>query len=208
MTTGAVEVKIDGVVKKTFWIDEVWFLINEGSTDIDVISGSSSFSLSTASYDSVSFSVNSQDSQAKSIAFNNDWTKMYILWLSTDSVYQYTLSTGFNMSTASYDSVSFSVSSQDVLPLSLAFNTDWTKMYILWQGNDTVYQYTLSTGFNLSTASYDSISFSISSQDSTPTSLAFNNNGTKMYIVWDLNNSVFQYTTGEAFAGEAFTTII
>jgi hypothetical protein len=83
------------------------------------------FDLSTASYDSVSFSVSSQEPSPISIAFNNDWTKMYILWQSNDRVFQYTLSTGFNMSTASYDSVIFSVNSQEPIPFWLAFNNDW-----------------------------------------------------------------------------------
>jgi hypothetical protein len=156
---------------------------------------STGFDLSTASYDSVSFSVGSQDTSPFTIAFNNDGTKMYMVGGNLDTVYQYTLSTGFDLSTASYDGVSFSVGSQDTGPVDIAFNTDGTKMYVLGLTNDTVYQYTLSTGFDLSTASYDSVSFSVTSQETVPRSVVFNTDGTKMYIVGSDNDTVYQYST-------------
>ena len=160
---------------------------------------STGFDVSTASYDSVSFSVSSQDSQVNGLAFNNDGTKMYIVGHASDTVYQYTLSTGFDLSTASYASVSLSVASQDNRPVAVAFNTDGTKMYLTGYINDKVYQYTLSTGFDLSTASYSNVSFSIASQDVTPTGLAFNTDGTKMFVVGFEAKSVFQYKLYTAF---------
>ena len=102
------------------------------------------FELASASYDSVNFSVNSQDITPVGLAFNTDGTKMYMLGLDTATVYQYTLSTGFDLSTASYDSVSFSVASQDINPHDVAFNTDGTKMYMLGTNSDTVFQYSSS----------------------------------------------------------------
>ena len=99
--------------------------------------------VSTASYDSVSFSVQSQDIEAQKVVFSADGTKMYMLGFDTDSVYQYTLSTAWDLSTASYDSDSFSVSSQDSQPKSVAFKPDGTKMYVVGTINDSVYQYSL-----------------------------------------------------------------
>jgi len=157
------------------------------------------FDLSDASYDSVSFSVSGQESAPTSIAFNADGTKMFIIGTTSDSVFQYTLSTGFNVSTASYDSVSFSVSGQYIGPTSIAFNADGTKMFIIGTTYDSVFQYTLSTGFNVSTASYDSVSFSVSGQEATPTSIAFNADGSKMFIIGKSSDSVFQYTLSTGF---------
>ena len=160
---------------------------------------STAFDLSTASYDSVSFSVASQDTQIFGMAFSNDGTKMYIVGIANDSVYQYSLSTAFNLSTASYDSVSFSVASQDSAPLGIAFNSNGTKMYMLGNSNGSVYQYTLSTEFDLSTASYDSVSFSVFSQETNPQDITFNNDGTKMYIAGRANDIVHQYSLSTAF---------
>ena len=160
---------------------------------------STAFDVSTASYASVSFSVASQDTFPSGLTFNNDGTKMYISGDSSNSVHQYTLSTAYDLSTASYDSVSFSVNSQEPNVNGLTFNNDGTKMYIVGSDFDTVHQYTFSTAFDLSTASYDSVSFSVASQDTQPSDVAFNNDGTKMYIVGATNDTVYQYSTGEAF---------
>ena len=154
------------------------------------------YDVTTASYDNVSFSVSSQESSVNSMAFNSDGTKAYILGNGNDTVYQYSLSTGFDLSTASYDSVSFSVASQENNARAMAFNTDGTKMYICGLTNDTVYQYSLSTGFNVSTASYDSVSFSVASQESTPFGMNFSADGTKMYIIGADNDRIHQYSTG------------
>ena len=99
--------------------------------------------VSTASYDSVSFSVQSQDSIPRGVEFSADGTKMYIMGGASKSIYQYTLSTAWAVNTASYDSVSFIVSSQDSAPRNVMFNSDGTKMYILGYQNETVYQYSL-----------------------------------------------------------------
>jgi len=157
------------------------------------------FNVAGASFDSVSFSVASQDTNPNGITFNNNGTKMYIVGTTGDSVYQYTLSTAFDLSTASYDSVSFSVASQDLTPNGVAFNNDGTKMYIAGDGNNQIYQYSLSTAFDLSTASYDSVSLDISSQDSAPTGVVFNSDGTKMYIAGGSNDNIYQYSLSTGF---------
>ena len=161
---------------------------------------STTFDLSSASYASKSFSVASQDSGPSGVAFNTDGTSMFISGTGNDTVYQYTLSTGFDVSTASYASKSFSVASQDSAPVDLAFNTNGTSMFIVGFTNDTVYQYTLSTGFDVSTASYASKSFSVSSQDTVPTAIAFNTDGSSMLIVGDTNDTVFQYTLAPEYS--------
>ena len=157
---------------------------------------STAFDLSTTSYDSVSFNASSQTTNPSGITFNSDGTKMYLG--GPPNFYQYSLSTAFDLSTASYDSVSFSVSSQESQPTTLAFSNDGTKMFIVGTGSDTTYQYSLSTAFDLSTASYDSVSFSVASQDTAPSSLAFNTDGSKMYIVGNVNDTIYQYSTGSA----------
>ena len=48
--------------------------------------------------------------------------------------------------------------------------------------DDKILEYTLSTGFDVSTASYVD-SLDISSRNTQPTGLAFNNDGTKMFVV-------------------------
>ena len=175
------------------------YMIGTATDSVYQYSLSTAFDLSTASYDSVSFSVTSQESIPLGLTFNTDGTRMYIAGFMNDTVYQYNLTTGFDLSTAYYSNISFSVASQETAPLGLTFNADGTKMYLVGNTNDTVYQYSLSTGFNLSTASYDSVSFSAASQDTTPTAIVFNADGTKMYIIGQQFDTVYQYTLSTGF---------
>ncbi len=143
------------------------------------------------------FSVLSQDSGPDSLAFSTDGTKMFVLGATGDDVNEYTLSTGFDVSTASFVD-SFSVSSQDTNPRGLAFNTDGTKMFVTGNNGDDVNEYTLSTGFDVSTASFVD-SFSISSQDTMPAGLAFNTDGTKMFVSMQGGDDVHEYTLSTGF---------
>ena len=118
---------------------------------------------------------------------------MYIVGTNNKTVYQYTLSTAWDVSTASYASKSVNVSAQDSGPTSVAFSSDGTKMYVAGTSNDMVYQYTLSTAWDVSTASYASNSVSFSAEETQPSSLAFNYDGTKMYVLGSANDAVYQY---------------
>ena len=175
---------------------KMFILGYDNSGQVSQYSLSTGFDVSTASYDSVNFSVSSQTTQPLGMTFNNDGTKMYVSG-SSDIIYQYSLSTGFDMSTASYDSVSFSVTTEETNPNGIVFNTDGTKLFVVGSTGDDVGQYTLSTAFDISTASFDSISFSVASQDTSPQGIAFNNNGSKMYIIGTGSDAVYQYTTEE-----------
>ncbi len=157
------------------------------------------FSIRQAIYSGLSFDLSSEDTSTQSAQFNADGTAMFILGSGTDAVYQYTLTTGFDVSTASYDAVSFSVSSEASLPKSFAFNPAGTKMFVLDGSTNDIFQYTLGTGFDMSTASYDTVSFSVTSEDTAPGGIAFNPAGTKMFIVGNVAADVFQYTLSSGF---------
>jgi len=123
---------------------------------------------------------------AKNPAFN--------LTVNSDAILS--ISTGeFDLSSSSYKIISFDVSGQDNSPTGLVFNNDGSKMYVTGFASDSVHQYTLSTPFDLSTTSYDSISFGVSGETGTPQGLAFNNDGTKMYVTGTASDSVYQYTS-------------
>jgi DNA-binding beta-propeller fold protein YncE len=119
---------------------------------------------------------------------------MYIMDNGGDCVYQYTLSTAWNVSTAVYASLSISFSAQSNYSWGVAFSSDGTKMYIVDNHFRVVFQYTLSTAWNVSTASYASLSVSVSAQSYSPTGVAFSSDGTKMYIMDNGSQTVYQYT--------------
>ena len=156
------------------------FVVDNGSDGIREYTLSTAFDISTASYDSI-FSVHLQDTKPQSVAFNSDGTKMFVLGGSgTDRVYEYTLSTGFDVSTASYVD-SFSVASQETYPRNLEFNSDGTKTFIVGKDTDAILEYDLSTGFDVSTASYKG-NASVNTNASDPNGITFNHDGTKVFI--------------------------
>jgi len=159
-------------------------------------------SLTTASYTSKSFSLESQGSGDihYGMTFNSDGTKAYFTGYGAASIFQYSLSTAWDISTTSYDNVTLSTSGQTSSGQSgLVFSPDGTKLYMVSYSTDTVYQYTLTTPFDLSTGSYANKSLSVSSQDSNPQDMYIKSDGTKLYVLGDTNNSVFQYSMSTPF---------
>ena len=133
-----------------------------------------------------SFDVSDEEIRPRGITFNNDGSKMYITGTTGDDVNEYNLSTNFDISTASFvDSYSFMTPTQESNlennPMSVKFNNDGTKMFIVGTGSQNVNEYILSTAYDVSTASHET-SFSVSSQETRPYGLDFNNDGTKMFI--------------------------
>tara|TARA_R110000851_G_scaffold32845_4_gene87841 strand:- start:3256 stop:4950 length:1695 start_codon:yes stop_codon:yes gene_type:complete len=170
------------------------YIIGSSPDTIHQYTLSTAWDLSTYSYDNVSLLVTSQGSDPRGLFFKPDGTKMYMAdgWL--DRIFQYTLSTAWNLATASYDNVSFSVGSEGN-PQSVFFKPDGTEMFILEDTSDTVRQYNLSTAWNLATASYASVSFSVTSQDANPRGMFFNGDGQKMYMIGNTNKTVYEYLT-------------
>ena len=107
-----------------------------------------------------SFSVAAQESLSTDVTFNNDGTKMFVTGNSGDDVNEYTLSTGFDVSTASFVD-SFSVAAQETSPTGIAFNNDGTKMFVTGFSGDDVNEYTLSVGFDLNTNVLPTLSSSV-----------------------------------------------
>jgi VCBS repeat-containing protein len=174
--------------------------VNEDAT-LTVSDGDDTSTVAGASYvDSISTHSlgNASATQPQDVKFNNDGTKMFVVDDGSNAIREYHLSTGYDISTASYDSI-LQINSQDTSPRAIAFNNDGTKMFVVgWMGQD-INEYHLTTGFDISTASYDS-NFSISSQENGPNGLAFNSDGTKMFVSGDgTGDAVNEYTLSTGF---------
>jgi len=172
------------------------FVVGFTGLDINEYTLATPFDVSTASFVD-SFSVAAQDPDPRGLAFSSDGTKMFVVGNSGDAVFEYTLATPFDVSTASFV-VSFSVAAQDPSPRGLAFSSDGTKMFVLGSSGDDVNEYTLSTAFDVSTASFV-VSFSVAAQETSPQGLAFSSDGTKMFVVGITGDDVDEYTLINAF---------
>mgnify|MGYP003128676318 CR=1 FL=1 len=177
-----------------------FYLLTNDNDIIYQYAMSTAWDISTASYESKNFNVQSQEGTPQGMAINADGSSFYICGQSR-VVYQYNLTTDYDISTASYASKSFSLTTQmsSGSAWSLDFDSTGTKMYAIHSNSGTVYQYTLSSAFDVSTASYASKSFDTSSQTSDPTSIAITSDGTSLYVVSSGSDQVFKYTLSTAF---------
>jgi sugar lactone lactonase YvrE len=174
---------------------ELYVLNDAGEQRIHRWNLSTAYDISTAVYDSIVLDVTSQDAIPQGLEFNNNGTKLYVVGKTNERVYQYTLSTAYDISTAVYDSVFLTVGGETAQPNGIRFNNDGSKLYVVDGGSDRVYQYGLNIAYDISTASYDSVSVSVAAEDGIPEGLAFNNDGTKMYIAGDSSDAIYEYTT-------------
>jgi sugar lactone lactonase YvrE len=154
---------------------------------------STAWDVSTATYASKSKDVSAQDTNPQSLAFSDDGSKMYILGSTNDRIFQYTLSSPWDVSTATYASKFLSVAAQENSPLAMAFSNDGKKVLVVGSTNDIVYQYTLSTAWDISTATYDNKSLSIGAQEATPHGIALSIDQKKMFILGSASDTVYTY---------------
>lgn len=101
------------------------------------------------------YSVVSSDAEA--IAFSNNGTKLYVLNAASNTnsvIHQFSLSTAWQANTATYDTISLNVNSQEPTATTFDFSPDGLNLYVLGERYATIFQYTLSSAWDISTATY------------------------------------------------------
>lgn len=154
--------------------------------------------LANASYDSVSFSVATEEITPNGLFFSPDGRKMFVNGATGDDVNEYTLSTPWVISSATYVTA-FSTSAQETSPQCIFFRSDGLKMYIVGNTNDIIYQYALTTPWSVATASYESKSYSVATQETQPSGIFFKPNGLAMYVIGFFTDAIYQYTLSTAW---------
>jgi DNA-binding beta-propeller fold protein YncE len=166
------------------------YLLGSGGDDVNEYDLSTAWDISTSVY-LQKFSVAGEDAIPQGLFFKPDGTKLYIAGTQGNRIYEYDLSTAWDISTAVYLQ-NFSVGAQDANPRSVAFKTDGSKMYMLGETNASLYEYNLSTPWDISTAVYLQ-NFSVGSQDNSPRGVFFKPDGLKMYLVGEQFDAVYEY---------------
>ena len=172
------------------------YIVGSTGDDINEYDLSTAWDVSTAVY-LQNFSVAGQDTVPYDIFFKPDGTKMYIAGYTGVDINEYDLSTAWDISTASYLQA-FSVSAQDTSVVGVSFKSDGLKMYMLGQTNRNVYEYDLSTAWDISTSVFLQ-SFSVGTQDTGPRGIVFKPDGTKMYMAGATSDAVHEYDLSTAW---------
>ena len=181
-------IRFNGDWTKMFLLGSIWKDVNEYTLSVW-------FDLNSTINFITNFSVATQATVApRWLAFNGDWTKMFICGQGAARVFEYTLSIWFDLtSSVVYTWNSLDVSTEDTSPTGIVFNPAWTVLIVAWTTNDTLYQYTLWTWFDITTASYASKSLDISSQSTSPQWISFDNTWSRLYLIWASGGGVFIY---------------
>jgi DNA-binding beta-propeller fold protein YncE len=161
--------------------------------------------ISTASFVD-SLNTRSQEGAASGLAFSKSGDKMFVMGAKTlDAVHEYTLTTPWDISTASFVD-SFSVQAQEGDPTGLAFSKSGDKMFITGANGDDVNEYTLTTPWDISTASFVD-SFSVASQEISPQDIWFDSSGKTMFIPGQNGDdvNVYKLTTAWDVSTASFT---
>ena len=140
--------------------------------------------------------ISSDADGLRQINFKPDGTIMYVTnrekdtTSTTDSVIQYSLSTPFDINTATKTS-STPLTNIDK-PHAIKFKPDGKVMYVIDNAELSVRQYNLTTAWDTSTLQYDD-DFNVSDENQLR-SLAFKTDGTKMYVTGNQTEVIQQFT--------------
>jgi 6-phosphogluconolactonase (cycloisomerase 2 family) len=156
---------------------------------------------------SKSYAPPSVTGEVRGVRFNNDGTKMFVLDDNDNEVWEYTLSTAYDVSTAT-EVDSISANSQEGNARGFCFNDNGKKLFVIGQSNDAVFEYSLSNGFNVSTGSYSGNSYSVNAQDTSPQDISFSSDGLKMFILGGTGRDINEYTLSVAFDITSTVTFI
>jgi len=194
--------------KKVFVLDRATDTIFEYTLSIAYDVGS------TVTFSGNSFSVTTEETSPVTISFNTDGTRMFMAGQANDTFFQYSLSIGFDLgSTVALIAGNHNVGTEDNNPTSIEWKADGTKFFMVGRQTNSVYEYTVSVAYDLSsTVTFTGNSFSVAAQDTAPESVRFSPDGKRFFISATIANVVNEYSlttpfslaSGVTFTGNSF----
>jgi hypothetical protein len=193
----------------------IMYLVIAGTTDaVRAYPLSASWDVTTASA-FTSKSVLSLDTNARGLHFSPDGTNMFVTGNATAGgiIGKYTipLSAAWNISQASTNAVqtlslSAAVNNSSAIdPSAIYFKPDGLKMFVLDGGTDRVYEFNLSSAWQLSSVTYDGVFRD--SIDSIPVGLSINKDGTRMFILGGASDRIQEVRLNTAWSLSSTTFV-
>lgn len=159
---------------------------------------STAWDITTITSSGVLKAFTSEDSSPTSFYFKPDGTKLYMLGATSDDIFEYDLSTAWDLSSISYTSSSYA-QTQTTTTNSMTMNHTGDKLFTGSASDDYIYQYSLSTPWDITSASYDGTLIGVLNQETGLLTLLFNSDGSKLHICGS-SNSVTSYILPEAYS--------
>ncbi|MEP0114966.1 T9SS type A sorting domain-containing protein [Reichenbachiella sp.] len=150
--------------------------------------------------DGTPFSIAAQETSASGLAFSSDGSKMFVVGIVNDQVHQYNLNTPFDITAGATYVTSYSVAGQDSSPFDLDFSKDGSKMFILGASGKDVNQYNLASPFDITSGvTFEGTSVKYSGQINNARTIAFSQDGKKVYILGITHDAIAQYSLTTPF---------
>lgn len=138
-----------------------------------------------------------QFTTCENVKVKNNGTKVYVSQASpSDFIAEYNLSTPYDITTATYvGQVNVFATTGDIRGFDIS--ADGTKMIVLGTAAaNTLYEYTLGTPWSITSAAYQSRSFSLNTQDTSMQDICLSASGLRILALGITNNRIYQYTLG------------
>tara|TARA_Y100000593_G_C4323364_1_gene345231 strand:- start:200 stop:1984 length:1785 start_codon:yes stop_codon:yes gene_type:complete len=143
------------------------------------------------------FSIDGLENNVQGHYFRDDGLKLYIIGAQNHSAQEYNFSSAFDLTTLTDVSQSFNVSASmaetETEFFGIHFKPDGTRMYTMGNDRDMVYEHRLSTGWDVSTATFHTSMSIDSSLENILTDVHWKPDGSKMYVVGTGRDKVHQY---------------
>lgn len=160
----------------------------------------SGYTLENASYTNQAPST--VPASGRGIDMSSDGTSVIICMHATQTLYQYPLSTAYDITTFS-NTADATISLSDTRPFDCRFSASGDKVFVTGNNDKKVEMFSLSTNYDLSTAGSGTLSSSLSTLSSSANTnvagLAFKPDGSKMFIADQAADKVFSYSMSTAF---------
>jgi len=155
------------------------------------------------------FDISTQDIAPNGIFFRPDGLKMYMAGNDNNAIFEYDLTTAWDISTLVIND-SLSISSQTISPSGIWFKQDGLIMLMSGNesGNEQIFQYDLSTAWDITTAVFDD-SFDVEANSANPFNVTFKPDGYTFYVGNTVNDDVVRYdlTTPWVVTTASFTEV-
>ena len=171
---------------------------------------SNPYDLTDLTYNNVIYQLPVAVGECRDIEFTTDGKGLVLTDRGNDKIWQFELGTSYDITTISNQIRSYTVSvlagTTNIQPTGLALGNDNTKLYMLNQGNDQVYQFTIGnydgweiTDISADVTGYDNKLLNVGTQEGTPHAIQFSTDGTEFYAVGISADKIQQYTCSTAW---------
>lgn len=180
------------------WVSDgdKFMVLDSSSATLYSLNSNTNYQLSTTTYNNISRNIAGYETNIMEFRWSNDGMRGWFIGTTNDSIYQFSVTDPFNISTAS-SFISFLLSTYDTLPSSFVWATDGMKLFVVGQATDRIYQFSTSEAFNISQLTYDNVSIPVNGQSTVPTSIGIKNTGDKIYLLDATTDGLYEYHLAE-----------